>query len=240
MATPTVKPEHMLQGSSNFAAWKARILNTFMEFDLDDLVTRNLQEPTAVTARAAYRKKQAKASIAIEEKVEEGQPLKRVTRSATREEKKECFLVSSLSGTIIDTEHIWVIDSGASKHMSGFKDSISNVRKKRFRTKVELGDNGTYAIEGIGSTSLKLESNWSLHLEEVLYVPGLEKNLLSVGVLEDKGYIVAFTKGKAIMWPSGGDVSSTIEIGVKEGNVYRLTGNLIQAQVHIVMNPHEL
>ena len=124
--------------------------------------------------------------------------------------------------------------------MTGFKDSISNVRKKRFHTKVELGDNGTYAIEGIGSTSLKLESGWSLHLEEVLYVPGLKKNLLSVGVLEDKGYTVAFTKGKAIMWPLGGDVSSAIEIGVKEGNVYRLTGNPIQAQVHVVMNPCEL
>ena len=91
--------------------------------------------------------------------------------------------------------------------MTGFKDSISNVRKKRFHTKVELGDNGTYAIEGIVSTSLRLESGWSLHLEEVLYVPGLKKNLLSIGVLEDKGYTVAFTKGKAIMWPSGGNMS---------------------------------
>ena len=124
--------------------------------------------------------------------------------------------------------------------MTGFKDSISNVWRKRFHAKVELGDNGTYAIEGIGSTSLKLEWGWSLHLEEVLYVPGLKKNILSVGVLEDKGYIVAFTKGKAIMWPLGGDMSSAIEIGVKEGNVYHLTGNPIQDQVHVVMNPCEL
>ena len=64
---------------------------------------------------------------------------------------------------------------------------------------MELGDNGTYTIEGNGSTSLKLDSGWSLHLEEILYVPGLKKNLLSVGVLEDKGYTVAFTNGKAIM-----------------------------------------
>ena len=153
-----------------------------------------------------------------------------MTRSATREEKKECFVVSALSGTITDVEHIWLIDNGASRHMNGFKDSISNVRRKRFHIKVELGDNGTYAIEGIGSTSLKLDSGWCLHLEEILYVPGLKKNLLSIGFLEDKGYIVSFTKGKAIMWPSGGDMSSAIEIGVKEGNVYHLTGNPIQAQ----------
>ena len=42
------------------------------------------------------------------------------------------------------------------------------------------------------------------------------------------------------MWPSGGDMSSAIEIGVKEGNVYHLTGNPIQAQVHTGMNPCEL
>lgn len=75
---------------------------------------------------------------------------------------------------------------------------------------------------------------------EILYVPSLKKNLLSVGVLEEKGYTVAFTHGKAIMWPSDGDMSSNIVIGVKEANVYRLTGNPIQAQVHTVMNPCEL
>jgi len=114
--------------------------------------------------------------------------------------------------------------------MTGFKDSISNVQKKRFHTKVEMGDNGTYAIDGIGSTSLKLDSGWSLQLEEILYVHGLKKNLLSIGVVEEKGYTVAFTHGKAIMWPSDGDMSSSIVIGVKEGNVYHLTGNPIQAQ----------
>ena len=69
MTTPVVKPEHMLQGSSNFTAWKAWIMNTFVEFDLDDLVTRNLEEPTAVAARAAYRKKQAKAKRLIFESI---------------------------------------------------------------------------------------------------------------------------------------------------------------------------
>ena len=113
--------------------------------------------------------------------------------------------------------------------MTRFKDSISNVQRKRFHTKVEFDDNGTYAIEVIGSTSLKLDSGWPLHLEEIFYVPGLKKNLLLVGVLEEKGYTVAFTKGKAIMWPLDGDMSSTIEIGVKEGNVYHLTRNPIQA-----------
>ena len=47
-------------------------MNTFVEFDLDDIVTRNLEEPTAVTARAAYRKKQAKAKRLIFESIKDG------------------------------------------------------------------------------------------------------------------------------------------------------------------------
>ena len=152
----------------------------------------------------------------VEEEEEEERPQWRKTRAAAREERKECFLVSALSSSITNVEHIWLIDSGDSRHMTIFKDSIKIVKKKRFHTKVELGDNGTYAIEGIGSTSFKLDSSWVLHLEEILYVLGLNNILLSVGVLEEKGYTVAFAKGKAIMWPSNGDMSSAMEIGVKK------------------------
>ena len=71
MATPTVKPEHMLQGSSNYSAWKTRIMNTFVEFDLDDLVTRDLEEPTTGAAKSAFRKKQAKAKRLIFESIKD-------------------------------------------------------------------------------------------------------------------------------------------------------------------------
>ena len=64
---------------------------------------------------------------------------------------------------------------------------------------MELGDNGTYVIKDIGSSSLKFESGWSPHPKDILYVPGLKGNLLSVEVLEVKGFTVTFTKGKAIM-----------------------------------------
>ena len=46
-------------------------MNTFVEFDLDDIVTRNLEEPTAVIAGAAYRKKQAKTKRLIFESIKD-------------------------------------------------------------------------------------------------------------------------------------------------------------------------
>jgi hypothetical protein len=139
--------------------------------------------------------------VIVEEEEEEDHPQWRKTRDATREEIIECFLVSTLSGSITNVEHIWLIDSGASRHMTRFNDSITNVKKKRFHTKVELGDNGTYAIEGIGSTSFKLDLGWVLHLEEILYIPSLKKNLLSVGVLEKKESLYPSQKVRLLCGP---------------------------------------
>ena len=52
------------------------------------------------------KRKKFHASAVVEEGVEDQQPQKRMTRAATREEKKDCFLVLALSGTITDAEHI--------------------------------------------------------------------------------------------------------------------------------------
>ena len=71
MATPPVKPEHMLQGSSNFFAWKTRVMNTFREFDLKDLVTRDVEKPTSSAGRTAFRKKQAKAKRIIYDSIKD-------------------------------------------------------------------------------------------------------------------------------------------------------------------------
>jgi hypothetical protein len=40
-------------------------------------------------------------------------------------------------------EDVWLMDSGASKHMTGFKQNLVNYRDKKFNVKVELGDDGT-------------------------------------------------------------------------------------------------
>ena len=73
--------------------------------------------------------------------------------------------------------------------MSGYKGALSNLKEKQFACKLELGDNSTYLIQGVGSTSFQLSLGDTLHVEDILYVLGLKKNLLlSVSVLEDKGF----------------------------------------------------
>ena len=87
---------------------------------------------------------------------------------------------------------MWLIDTGASRHMTGYKDVLSNLKKGSYTTQVELGNEASYAIKGTCSISFQLEGGVTLHLDEVLYVLGLKKNLISVVVLESKGYRVVF------------------------------------------------
>ena len=43
------------------------------------------------------------------------------------------------------------------------------------------------------------ESGKLILLQDVVHVPGLKKNLISVAMLEDKGYDVVFSEGKVFL-----------------------------------------
>ena len=57
-----------------------------------------------------------------------------------------------------------------------------------------------YPVKAVGNVSLKLNQGNTIHLQDVLYVPDLKKNLVSISAMEDKGYKVTFSDGKARIW----------------------------------------
>ena len=54
-------------------------------------------------------------------------------------------------------------------------------------------------------------------MKDVLYVPGLQKNLLSISALDAKGMRIAFIDGQVLMWPKGKTINDAIVIGEQEG-----------------------
>ena len=153
---------------------------------------------------------------------------KNAKSSEEDEPRREYYLISALSGSITNSANSWLVDSGSSKHMTGFCEAPTNYRKKKFTTQVELGDETTYKIEGVGSTSLQLESGIVLHIEDILYVPGLKKNLLFVASLEDKGYKFLFMDKKVLLWAKNEKLSSSESIGVREGGIYNASRHSTQ------------
>ena len=66
------------------------------------------------------------------------------------------MLISALTGTITHGSNDWLIDSGASKHMTGFKESFVKLSKHESPHKVKLVDDYQYPIKGSGESSYKL------------------------------------------------------------------------------------
>ena len=105
---------------------------------------------------------------------------------------------------------------------------------------MKLGYDYHYLIKGVGEASYKLEYVKQLKMKDVLYVPGLKKNLLSISRLEKKGFRVALVDGQVLMWPKGKTIDDAIMIGVEEGGLYKLKGKSDQALAHSTINPSEL
>jgi hypothetical protein len=117
---------------------------------------------------------------------------------------------------------MWIIDSGDSRHMIGDQARLSNLNEKKTSYKVDLGDKNTYPVEGIGQDSIKLKTCNNVHLSNVLYVFGLENNLVSISYLEEKGNKIAFVDGKVLSWPRDSSTENARVIGIHEGRLYRL------------------
>ncbi|KMQ85887.1 retrovirus-related pol polyprotein from transposon tnt 1-94, partial [Lasius niger] len=95
-----------------------------------------------------------------------------------------CFIVGSSESP----EHSWIADSGASCHMvndrSWFSDFIST------ESTLRLAGKGSLTAIGVGKVPIEkcVNGQWELaYLLNVLYVPGLRKNLFSVGAAARRG-----------------------------------------------------
>ena len=118
-------------------------------------------------------------------------------------------------------------DSGASRHITGFKEALSDMVEKDINLKIILGDNATYPVKGTWIVTLHLSQGQVLHLQDVLYVPNLKKNLVSILAMEEKGFNVAFTDGKVLMWKKS--FKEAITFGSRMDTLYQVGGSPLGA-----------
>ena len=89
-------------------------------------------------------------------------------------------VIDALLSTNDALSQSWIVDSGASFHVTPTKECFSTLNAGMYG-KVYLGNNHACSIEGIGTMHLALENGRELVLHDVRYVPGIKKSLLSVG-----------------------------------------------------------
>jgi hypothetical protein len=91
------------------------------------------------------------------------------------------------------------VDSGASKHMTFNKKAFSKHQEQEASMQVELSDDATYLPTGMGSIALCMPSGDVLQLDDVLYVPSLTKNLLSMSTMTNQRLMVKFDNQQVII-----------------------------------------
>ncbi|MCO5603740.1 hypothetical protein L7F22_057892 [Adiantum nelumboides] len=94
---------------------------------------------------------------------------------------------------------IWYFDSGASKHITSRKDLFSSLDAAPAGKKVTCANNASYPIKGVGKILITNSDGSDLCLPDVLYVPGIKKNLLSVSSLAKNGLRVIFEDDRCIV-----------------------------------------
>jgi hypothetical protein len=145
--------------------------------------------------------------------------LKSQNQSATVAESEEhAFLAEGNDGMV------WIIDSGATQHMTGNSMMVTDRTSLQTTKRVRLGDNNTYDAKEVGKVELDIGT-----MHNVLVVPGLAKNLFSVSQASNQGLEVVFDfKGCKIIDPKG----TTVARGFRDGNLYFLLCKLKTEHVH--------
>jgi hypothetical protein len=158
----------------------------------------------------------------------------------TKLQSNEDINISALSGMVPINDNTWVIDSGASRHMTGIRNHLTHFIEKETHLHVVLGDDDRYNMRGVGTSTFQLDSYMQFKLEEVLYVPGMKRNLVSISALEKKGYKITFSKGRVLAWYKDSCISSSKVICVRENSLYKLTIKPVQALLHDTISLSEL
>ena len=78
----------------------------------------------------------------------------------------------------------------------------------------------------MGNISIRLSTGEIQHISHVLYSPGITKNLISVGFLADRGFILEFQKNECLIKNLDGILMASALRNVENG-LYKLQGEIV-------------
>ena len=94
---------------------------------------------------------------------------------------------------IVDQSVARCLDSRASNHVTNNRNLLVHIRPVEHDKVVRTAGGQSLSVKGIGFVVIKLPSGEMKTIGNIFYVPGLTKNLFSVGSIEDKGLTIRFS-----------------------------------------------
>jgi transposase InsO family protein len=136
-----------------------------------------------------------------------------------------------------ENQYSWIVDSGATCHTCNDSDLFTEFQDLRKPTEVALGDGHTLSATGRGVVLLTMRSqngevmSSKCKLHNVLYVPGLSYNLLSVSKATEKGATIKFDRSTCQFFDEN---NKPFAVANKKGSLYHLDCNVDCQQVNAI------
>jgi hypothetical protein len=139
--------------------------------------------------------------------------------TASTEEIKETAAVFSAYSVGNHTRrniYDWYLDSGATDHFAVNKDNFTTYKILNPPRKVIVGNRDAVSGIGIGTIYLNLligDKIKELILEDVIHTPDMDCNLLSAGVIIDKGFEIRMKENSTIILKEDKIIATTVREG---------------------------
>nr|GMC55548.1 Retrovirus-related Pol polyprotein from transposon TNT 1-94 [Ipomoea batatas] len=108
----------------------------------------------------------------------------------SEQEEEQMFVASCFTSRSSSSSYCWLLDSGCTNHMTGDEELFRELDRSQVSS-VRIGNGDCIPVKGKGTVALESCIGTKL-IYDVLYVPDIDQNLLSVGQLVDKGFKVIF------------------------------------------------
>ncbi|KAG8383556.1 hypothetical protein BUALT_Bualt04G0025900 [Buddleja alternifolia] len=125
----------------------------------------------------------------------------------------------------------WIIDSGASYHITPHRDMFTSYTSGNFG-RVGMANHGVTEVIGMGNINLETNTGCRLILRDVRHIPDIRLNIISTGKLDDDGYVSHFGEGK---WKLTKGSLITAK-GKKKNSLYLMQAKLSNGEVNAAVN----
>ncbi|KAK8976345.1 hypothetical protein V6N11_074220 [Hibiscus sabdariffa] len=125
----------------------------------------------------------------------------------------------------------WVIDTGASIHVTSRRDFFTSYILGDFGV-LKMGNDGLVSVTGMGDVRLVRNNGTKLTLKNVIHAPDIRLNLISAGKLDDEGLCNIFSDGQWKLTKG----SLVVAQGKKSSNLYLMQASTSRDTVNVTVN----
>ncbi|KAL4379170.1 hypothetical protein GQ457_02G022950 [Hibiscus cannabinus] len=118
--------------------------------------------------------------------------------------------------------HVWYMDSGSSSHMTANLEAFISLNRSA-KTRIKTADGTIHHSEGKGV--IHLNSGQGCCIKDVLYVPYLDSNLLSVGQFLREGYSLLFEDYSCVVFTDKTKKNLLLKVPMAKNNMFPLVIN---------------